>query len=250
MAFFEDLPRQQQHYHQSPLHLFSPIDESNFFIEITDLASLLYKPNSKLDITLIKPINNNSVVVGVYISSPQTQQPKTLVGHISDSQPFFQLKYPLPKLGPLNFVRIELSFRRLEEISAELPKETASGDVSSTMETSKVVVCIGDIHQFDVHKDETLGQFLQRACRRWNVNYMEYEIQDMNFQTHPDNTKFSEYNAKGGSHVVRLVRKPTSSPVTAPFQVPHHGISPFGGAQAPGSIFPPIFNFAPGNKTG
>jgi len=235
MAFFEDLPRQQP-YRQSPLHLFSPIDDSNYFIEITDLASLLYKPNSKFDITLIKPIQNSSVVIGIYLSSPQSPQPKVLVGHISDSQPCFQLKYPLPKLGPLSFVRIELSFRCLEEISAELPKENVSGDVGLTMENSKVVVCVGDIHQFDVHKDETMGQFLQRACRKWNVNYTEYEIQDMNFQTHPDNTKFSEYNAKGGSHVVRLVKKPTQG--TPPFQVPQHGLTHFGGAQAQATVHP------------
>jgi len=166
------------------------------------------------------------VAAGIYISSPQTPQPKVLVGYVSDSHPSFQLNYPFPKLGPLNFVRIELSFRRSEEILAEIPKEKVTGDVALTMETSKMVVCVGDIHQFDVHKDETLGQFLQRASRKWNVNYMEYEIQDLNFQTYPDNTKFSEYDAKGGSHIVRLVKKQQS-----PFQV--HHFPTLGGAQAP-----------------
>ena len=74
---------------------------------------------------------------------------------------------------------------------------------------SSVVVCFGEIHQFNVQKDETMGDLMKRSCKRWNLNHVDYEIQDLNFQTYADNKKFSEAFGNGSSRVVRLVKKST-----------------------------------------
>jgi len=229
---------EELYYRYFPLHYFTPAGDNTYYIELSgDLISLLASKNAvKFAITLSSALNDPATAFSISLAtSPST---KVLVGYIADSNPSFQLNYPFPKMGTVNYVKIELSRRRLADILLELPKE--GGVVESEhivgMDLTKMVVCNGEVHSFDVQKDETLGRFLQRAARRWNANVGGYEIQDLNYQTYPDEMTFTEYNAKGGSHIVRLVPKTSATPTPT--------LAPTPGNQGP-FMFPQTGGVAP-----
>jgi len=198
-----------------PLHYFNPTPNNNKVYHFEVNLSLIGSNHSvKFTAFLATAFSDPEIGASVSISSPSSNS--VLVGYISDASPSIQLCSPFLKLGNPEYLKVELSIQRLNDILKKLPKEGAEVPVfpppgtGMGMDASKMVVCFGEVHPFEVNKEETLGQFLLRAARRWNVNAGEYEIQDLNFQTYPEGMKFLEYDAKGGSHVVRLVKKVSS----------------------------------------
>lgn len=89
-----------------------------------------------------------------------------------------------------------------------------------------MIVCYGEVHQFSVQpgrhyapfclisSEENMLSIASRTCRRWNLSRDDFEIQDINFKTYPDDMTWKDYIVSGGSTVVRLVRKAASAGLT------------------------------------
>jgi len=193
---------------QPIFHYFNAIDNQKHYVDIEGpFATLLKYGDISFEVIQTKLLLNKGATV--YLSLPPSFNNSIEVGTVSAQIPICTFIYPFQKIGIVESIRIGLVVKD-KEFSAQTvsTKEIIKHTQLSDQDPSDLItVCFGEIHQFKTKEHDTMLTLLEFACRRFNQNIDQFEIQDLHYRTYPNQTTFVDYQKGGGSSIVRLVRK-------------------------------------------